>query len=165
MKYFLGIDAGGSKTEALILDERGNIVGFGRSGPGNYESVGIEKAKENWLLAIEQAKSGVEIENFEADCFGLAGADFPEDFEMLGQVVASLGITQNYSVENDTAIALKAGNPEFWGVLIVMGAGTNGYGRTRDGGIFAITVKVMHLEIGAEVRGGTGNAPYGFPKL
>ncbi|NLX70358.1 MAG: kinase [Clostridiales bacterium] len=133
MKYFLGIDAGGSKTEALILDERGNIVGFGRSGPGNYESVGIEKAKENWLLAIEQAKSGVEIENFEAACFGLAGADFPEDFEMLGQVVASLGITQNYSVENDTAIALKAGNPEFWGVLIVMGAGTNGYGRTRDG--------------------------------
>ena len=34
MKYFLGIDAGGSKTEALILDERGNIVRFWPFGPG-----------------------------------------------------------------------------------------------------------------------------------
>jgi N-acetylglucosamine kinase-like BadF-type ATPase len=133
MEYFLGVDAGGSKTEALIIDEQGNKIGIGRSGPGNYESVGVEKAKENWLLAIEQAKFGTEIKQFKAACFGLAGADFPEDFEMLTQVVSSLGIADKYLVENDTVIALKAGNPEFWGVLIVMGSGTNGYGRRKDG--------------------------------
>ena len=30
MKYFLGIDVGSSKTHALIVDETGQCVGFGK---------------------------------------------------------------------------------------------------------------------------------------
>jgi N-acetylglucosamine kinase-like BadF-type ATPase len=35
MRYFLGVDAGGTKTHALITDETGQAVGFGAGGPGN----------------------------------------------------------------------------------------------------------------------------------
>lgn len=136
MRYYLGIDAGGSKTEAIILSEEGEIVGFGRSGPGNYEVSGIESAKKNWLLAIEEAKGDLKIKNFEKACFGLAGADFPEDFDMLKKEVESLNITREVRIENDTAIALRAGTKDYWGVIIVMGAGTNGYGRRKDGKSF-----------------------------
>lgn len=133
MRYFLGIDAGGTKTEAVILNERGEIVGIGRSGPGNYEGIGIEEAKKNWLLAIDKARQGLGDITFDYACFGLAGADFPEDFVMLEKEVEKLGIAENFMVENDAPIALRAGNKEFWGVIIVMGTGNNGYGRAKDG--------------------------------
>lgn len=133
MRYFLGIDAGGTKTEAVILNERGEIVGIGRSGPGNYEGIGIEEAKKNWLLAINKASQGLGDIVFDYACFGLAGADFPEDFVMLEKEVKKLNVAKEFLVENDAPIALRAGNREFWGVIIVMGTGNNGYGRAKDG--------------------------------
>ncbi|HPU43290.1 MAG TPA: BadF/BadG/BcrA/BcrD ATPase family protein [Dictyoglomaceae bacterium] len=133
MKYFLGIDAGGTKTEAIILNEKCEIVGIGRSGPGNYEGIGMEDAKKNWMLAIDRAKGEHKDITFEFACFGLAGADFPEDFQMLEKEVRSLNLVENFIIENDASIALRAGNKEYWGVIIVMGTGNNGYGRTRDG--------------------------------
>lgn len=32
MRYYLGVDVGSSKTHALIVDEGGNCVGFGKGG-------------------------------------------------------------------------------------------------------------------------------------
>ncbi|PMQ01734.1 MAG: kinase [Dictyoglomus sp. NZ13-RE01] len=136
MKYYLGVDAGGSKTDAIILDEDGNIIGLGRAGAGNYEVVGVEGAKKNWLLAIERAKGDLRITSFEKACFGLAGADFPEDFEMLEKEIKSLNIAKEFCIENDATIALRAGSKDFWGIIIIMGSGTNGYGRRRDGRSF-----------------------------
>ncbi|MEN3012978.1 MAG: BadF/BadG/BcrA/BcrD ATPase family protein [Dictyoglomus thermophilum] len=133
MRYFLGVDAGGTKTEAVILNEKGEIVGIGRSGPGNYEGIGIEEAKKNWIDAIEKAKGTLKNIEFDFACFGLAGADFPEDFVMLEKEVGDLSIAKEFVVENDAPIALRAGNKEFWGVIIVMGTGNNGYGRSKDG--------------------------------
>ncbi len=133
MKYFLGIDAGGTKTEAIILNQYGEVVGIGRSGPGNYEGIGLEEAKRNWLLAINRARKNLGDIVFEHACFGLAGADFPEDFLMLEKEVKSLNVAKEFLVENDAPIALRAGSKEFWGVIIVMGTGNNGYGRAKDG--------------------------------
>ena len=35
LKYFLGIDIGGTKSHALIADENGQVVGFGRAATGS----------------------------------------------------------------------------------------------------------------------------------
>ena len=40
MQHFLGIDVGSSKTHALIVDETGRWIGFGKSGGGNHQGVG-----------------------------------------------------------------------------------------------------------------------------
>jgi activator of 2-hydroxyglutaryl-CoA dehydratase len=39
-KILLGVDIGGTKTRALLVDENGSVLGFGKAGPGNHESVG-----------------------------------------------------------------------------------------------------------------------------
>ncbi|MFW5736930.1 MAG: BadF/BadG/BcrA/BcrD ATPase family protein [Halanaerobium sp.] len=40
-----GIDAGGSKTECIILDSKSNnIITRAETGPANYQVVGLEKA-------------------------------------------------------------------------------------------------------------------------
>ncbi|MDF2652843.1 MAG: ATPase [Paenibacillus sp.] len=46
MKYYLGVDAGGSKTYTLVTDEHGHIIGKGHSGNGNHQ-LGVEQALRN----------------------------------------------------------------------------------------------------------------------
>lgn len=136
MKYFLGVDGGASKTEAAILDENAEVIGIGRSGVGNYEVSSIEVVKKNWLSAIEKAKASAGNKEFEKACFGLGGADFPEDFEMLKKELDSLNIASEVILENDAVIALRAGSKDYWGIIIIMGTGTNGYGEKKDGTSF-----------------------------
>jgi hypothetical protein len=40
----LGVDGGGSKTHALVADERGEVLGFASSGRSNWEDTGLEAA-------------------------------------------------------------------------------------------------------------------------
>ena len=42
MKYYLGVDVGGTKTHALIADDTGQALGFATGGPGNWEGVGYD---------------------------------------------------------------------------------------------------------------------------
>ncbi len=40
--FFLGIDAGGSKTTAVIVDSQGHTCGHGQAGSANYHTVGLD---------------------------------------------------------------------------------------------------------------------------
>ncbi len=55
MRYYLGLDAGGTKTFCLIGDEQGHIKGFGRGGAGNYEVFGVQPALVENRKAVEGA--------------------------------------------------------------------------------------------------------------
>ncbi len=59
MRFFLGIDVGSSKTHALIADETGTCIGFGKACGGNHQSVGYDGLetvlKESFAQAREMA--------------------------------------------------------------------------------------------------------------
>ena len=134
--YVIGIDAGGTKTHALVARIDGTVVGFGSGSAGSYEVVGIDKAKESNLAAIEEAlsKSGTPREDIELGCFALAGADFyPEDFDMLTKAMEDLGVCKKVVVKNDSIAGLRAGVHRPYGVCIIMGTGFNGAGIGKDG--------------------------------
>src|SRR4051812_34135883 len=92
LRYYLGVDAGGTKTHALITDQTGRIHGAGRAGAGNWESVGLVGALRSLSQAIESALSSAGL--IKADLcaagYGLAGMDWPSDaprlLPMLGQL-------------------------------------------------------------------------------
>src|SRR5512145_2832376 len=94
MKYFLGIDVGSSKTHAMIVDESGQCLGFGKSGGGNHQSVGYERLGEvlQQSFSAECQMSGVCKAQITAAGFGVAGYDFPSDREPHLQAIASLGL-------------------------------------------------------------------------
>ncbi len=75
---FLGIDAGGSKTHALIVDAEGNVVGGGVSGPGNWEVVGLDGVCDAYAQAIAMAlhHAGIERHDLRAAGYALAGLDW-----------------------------------------------------------------------------------------
>lgn len=58
MKTYLGVDAGNSKTVALVCDEQGSVLGWGRAGVGDiYGAPDEETATRNVFAAVDAALS------------------------------------------------------------------------------------------------------------
>ncbi|TXK85740.1 N-acetylglucosamine kinase [Paenibacillus sp. N3.4] len=136
MKYYLGVDAGGSKTYALITDEHGCIRGKGQSGNGNHQ-LGLEQARLNITSSVETAlqQAGLIRSDIEFAFFGLAGADRPIDYSILRPLVSGLGFSR-HAIDCDTMIAMRAGTSQPFGVVLLCGSGTNSAGRNRQGEFF-----------------------------
>ena len=134
MRYFLGIDVGSSKTHALIVDETGQCVGFGKSGGGNHQGEGYARLeavlKESFDGALKM--SGVEKSQIVAAGFGVAGYDFLSERDAHLQVIAALGLACPVEVVNDGMNGLLAGATRGIGVNVTAGSGTNCRGRGRD---------------------------------
>ncbi|MCS7239947.1 MAG: ATPase [Candidatus Bipolaricaulota bacterium] len=139
MKFVLGVDAGASKTLALVAETSGCVRGFGRAGPGNHQTVGLENALFSVRKACEAALAQAEVRGpVELGVFGLAGADLPEDFARLMPAVEKLALAHRVRVENDTIVALRAGASRSWGVVVVCGTGFNAAGIAPDGRVFRL---------------------------
>ena len=135
MKYFLGIDVGSSKTHALIADEAGRCVGFGKSGGGNHQGVGYERLEQVLKESSAAAKqmSGVENAQIAAAGFGVAGYDFPSDRAGHLHAIASLGLACPVEVVNDGMNGLLAGATRGIGVNVTSGSSNNCRGRNKHG--------------------------------
>ncbi|TVX99682.1 N-acetylglucosamine kinase [Cohnella terricola] len=133
MKYYLGVDGGGSKTYTLIIDEQGNIVGKGQSGNGNHQT-GYEIAKDNIRESVVMAlgQAGLTQNDIEFAYFGLAGADREIDYEILRPMIAELGFPR-HEINCDTMIAMRAGTDRPYGVVLICGTGVNGAGVNAEG--------------------------------
>src|SRR5688572_18357733 len=120
MKYFLAVDGGGSKTEALLVDETGRTVGEGRGGPANYHMAGMDGAMNAIRQAITSALQG---RTPTVSCFCLAAADMPHDFAELHRGLATLGLTGDILLYNDVINVFRAGSRFPYGVGVVCGTG------------------------------------------
>jgi N-acetylglucosamine kinase-like BadF-type ATPase len=135
MRYFLGIDVGSSKTHALIVDETGQSVGFGKAGGGNHQGVGYEGLENVLCESFESAlkMSGVEKAYIAGAGFGVAGCDFPSDREPHLQAISKLGLSCPVEVVNDGMNGLLAGATRGIGVNVTAGSSNNCRGRNRNG--------------------------------
>lgn len=135
MRYFLGVDVGGTKTHALIATEDGQTVGFGESGPGNHEMVGYEGLKNALITATQNAlgQTGLKVDQINAGGFGVAGYDWPSEKKETLDTIATIGIHGPVEAVNDTIVGLLAGAREGWGVVVDAGTGDNCWGRDWKG--------------------------------
>jgi len=135
MKHFLGIDVGSSKTHALIVDETGNCVGFGKSGGGNHQGVGYDRhasvLKETFEAALKM--SGVDKAHIAGAGFGVAGYDFPSDRIPHLQAIAKLELSCPVEIVNDGVNGLLAGATHGIGVNVTAGSSNNCRGRNKEG--------------------------------
>ena len=135
MGYFLGVDAGGTKTHALIAAENGQALGLGRAGTGNWEAVGLDGLTNALQTATAQAlaQAGLTIDQVSAAGMGLAGYDWPSQREMILGAIAPLGLKNPPEIVNDATLGLLAGVSQGWGVSVVSGTGCNCRGWSKDG--------------------------------
>jgi len=134
MSLVLGLDAGATKTFALVADANGHVIGFGQGGPGNHQVVGPEPALAEIRRCSEKALAGAGVSPpVDFGFFGLAGADLPVDFALLAPALEGMGLARQVRIKNDTMVALRAGLKRSWGVAIICGTGFNAGGIGPDG--------------------------------
>jgi N-acetylglucosamine kinase-like BadF-type ATPase len=135
MRSFLGVDVGSSKTHALIADETGKCLGFGKAGGGNHQALGYERLSEvlQKSFATSCESSGVEKHQIAGAGFGIAGFDFPSEREDHLQAIRPLGLSCPLEVVNDGTNGLIAGTSHGIGVNVTAGSGVNGRGRGKNG--------------------------------
>ncbi|MFO7171196.1 MAG: BadF/BadG/BcrA/BcrD ATPase family protein [Chloroflexota bacterium] len=137
-RYYLGIDAGGTKTLALVADGAGRVLGSGRAGTGNWESVGLEGAFQAFDRAASEAlrSAGLRPADLSAAGYALAGLDWPSDEGRLAPLLDRLGLPGPRQMVNDAFGALRAGAPDGFGVAVIAGTGSTIAGRNRAGRSF-----------------------------
>jgi N-acetylglucosamine kinase-like BadF-type ATPase len=137
MTAFLAVDGGNSKTDVLVCDPTGRVLGHAR-GPGtNHQTAGgVDEAMRRLahLVAAARGRAGLDDdEPLDLAAVYLAGADLPAELAMLTEAVAAADWARKSIVDNDTFAVLRAGTDEAAAVAVVCGAGINCVGRAADG--------------------------------
>ena len=133
MRYFLGVDAGGTKTHAMIANELGEAVSFSLTGPGNWESVGYDGLTRNLIEISNQVlvMAGITISKISGSGMGLAGFDWPSQRQAHLDAIQPLGLACPLEILNDSSLGILAGAEEGWGISVVSGTGCNCRGWSR----------------------------------
>jgi N-acetylglucosamine kinase-like BadF-type ATPase len=135
MSRILGVDGGNSKTLAVVGDEQGLIVGVSRVAGSNHQGHGLEEAVARVRAAGEEAlqMAGLRPQDVDAAYYALAGADLPEDFEMLRPALQRLPFGEPVGLNNDSMASLRSGSDNPNAVVVGWGSGVNGMGRNARG--------------------------------
>jgi len=151
MALFLGIDGGGSSTQAWLADERGRILAKASAGPSNPTKVGIDGSKRAILQAARAALGKVpkraarSAEGAQgrrrgeplllAVCAGVAGVDRAAFSRPLLAWLRKVIPARRYLLVVDAAIGLHAALGTRVGMVVESGTGSIAFARDRGGRI------------------------------
>lgn len=135
MKYFIGIDGGGTNSRLLAVDLHGNVVGHTRGRSTNLESNSVTTVMTNLNTLIDSFHSQhfTKLEDCAGVCFGTAGVDTKATLLTVEELLKKTPFKCPMKVVNDALIALYAntmGNP---GLMLIAGTGSIGYGVNAHG--------------------------------
>jgi len=136
-----GVDGGGTKTHAVVLNHDDQVIGEGYAGPSNPLRVGITISAATIREALDRACAQARVRRSEilALEIGLAGARRKELSDRMEETLQSLGIRE-LEVVGDAEIALYGATGGEPGVVIIAGTGSVSCGvnsrgrRLRAGG-------------------------------
>lgn len=136
MSYYLGIDAGGTKTTGIIADEHTVLA---RATVGSIKVMRVSEAEAaanlSTLLRDISLQSGARMSDIVCTCVGMAGIIVPRVERWTRNTLQSQ-LRGNLLICGDEEVALDGaffGEP---GVLVVAGTGSIVVGRAQNGAIF-----------------------------
>ena len=136
-KNVLGIDGGGTRTRAAIMDDRGDILGICVGNTSNYDDIGIDAARENIRQVVDCArgKAGINTDHFDAVFLGIGGVSSAADRAIVRKMASDLQLAPEKYIEadHDIRIALAGGLSGRPGIVQIAGTGSSCYGRNAAG--------------------------------
>ena len=141
-RLVIGIDGGGSKTEACLArvdvasDPRTpKVLGRTSSGPCNPQTVGFQTTFSvlDSTISTLFADARLERRPVAAACLALAGTGRVSESQRVRDWAETAGIADKLAIVHDAEPLLAAGTPEGVGVTLVAGTGSFAYGRGPDG--------------------------------
>ena len=137
--HVAGIDGGGTRTRAVLMDPTGRICSWALGGSGNFQAIGLsglERLLEELLATLEWNGGGDSL----ALCLGLAGAGRVDEQEEIAEMVRARGWAGRVWVVSDARAALEGAHGGGPGLIAIAGTGSivlgkNGIGEeSRAGG-------------------------------
>ena len=132
MSAVLGIDGGGTRTRASIVDGE-RVLAFGENGSIKRLRVGAEVAESNLRALLKDVFAKAGIRGVKAASAGVASATMPGVKEWITAVFDDFGVERS-EVVGDEVIALDGAFKGGPGILQIAGTGSNCIGRSPDGG-------------------------------
>lgn len=126
MQRILAIDAGGTTTRAVIVEQSGRCLGFGISGGGNPISAGFDSALASLEAATEMAleASRPGSETLSSALIAMAGASDRMPRERIADRLEALGLRGTVEIESDLLAMFHSGTVSSHGYALVAGTGT-----------------------------------------
>lgn len=122
MNYVIGVDGGGTKTEAICYDMNGSPINKGLSGFSNV-MIDFEKATQHILEAIHNAQNNLSPEDCLYIYLGIAGIEGIPNKDQLVTIIEQEFKTQ-VEIVNDSIIAHAALLEGQDGLLVISGTGS-----------------------------------------
>ena len=132
MKYYLGIDGGGTKTTAVVSDETGKILCKKEGKTINFYGVGMEKARENLLDVVKAIENELGEITFSSAFIGCSALDSEADEEITEALCGGIIKSEKIGMNSDLYVALKSANAN---AVAVCGTGSMAIGEKEDGEI------------------------------
>ncbi len=145
MKYLIGIDGGGTKTDCAVADLSGKIIQQSTGKPSNFMVIGVEEAIENIFALIEENLFALEgdFADVKQIVIGTAGAGRDEDAVLLEKGFKDYADQEGIhfkgvKVLSDAHIALEGAFPASAGCILIAGTGSILFGKDESGTIHRI---------------------------
>lgn len=133
MRYFLGIDGGGTKTRCVLGDDT-SVLGTGTSSGCSILRVGEACARDSLAGAIHEAcvQACVSPEKISRTCAGVTGAADDGIASLLQRLLIEI-VGGAIEVIGDMEVALESAFGGGPGIVLVAGTGSIAYGRNDRG--------------------------------
>ncbi len=120
--YIIGVDGGGTSTEAVIADTEGNVVDVAYSGPSNIRNIGVINTAKNIVSLVKKIKQDRDIKQY---CIALAGIEEEkkDTKEELLQIFKKEGLA-NVTIISDQLAAFFSVADKKKGIVIIAGTGS-----------------------------------------
>lgn len=126
MKYVIGVDGGGTKTEASAYDSTGKVIETSIKGFGNLLN-NEETALNNIVSSIKQIVDKLGTKELSGVYLGIAGSEVGENSKIISDTIKR-ELKIESVVMNDAEIALKAMLKGKDGILTIAGTGSVAFG-------------------------------------
>lgn len=141
MKYYIGVDGGGTKTAYALFDENKNLLDLVK-GPGsnheNYENGFDDAAPLIWNGINDLLKTaGKSLDDISFTLMGLAGIDHQFQHDEMVKRLSDFGL-KNFEIFNDGFIVVKAGSTGKEAIGYNAGTGTCCNAIDSDGKMFQL---------------------------
>lgn len=127
-----GIDAGGTATKCLLLNEHGQVLAKTKGQPANFQA-GARPAAEAIKATLVAAMSEARLDRIAVLGIGMAGAGRKPEREKIKQCLGTLEGVGEYHLTDDGEIAVLGAHRGQPGIVLIAGTGSIAYGLRRDG--------------------------------
>ncbi len=134
-KYIIGLDGGGTKTVAVMINENGEMLGRTQAGSSNIQAIGDKELAATLKTVVNNLLKQADIAAADIDHIyaGLAGAGRPSDRQRISAILDQLELSKHHTIDTDAMAALAGAFSNGPGIIVISGTGAICFGKDKEG--------------------------------